>query len=377
MIWLAIAALRQRLMRNALAGISVAIAVAVVTVTAALIFHLETIVAVVPKDQLSTFPLFENAELPIKMVDAALQVPGVKRVLKRQVGFGGNDGAHYHFLVACEEEGYLDVHGPEGWFIASSEVRERWKQERDGAIVHASTMQKMGWHVGDAVTLRTVEGDLPVRVSGEAIGESPGNVLIHRAYIDEQRRKAGRPSGTVNAVVTQIDDPSRAAEIAPLLDQKWAEEGAATFSMSRIEQFRMQAGAESPLVGFLVRISIVVVLVTMLITITTLVMALRERRLELATLRAIGFKRGKVVRLIVAEMVFLCLVAGLLGAGIPFALYHTHGLQMGRHFFNHVRVEPLAFGMGVGLSAGLGLFSSLIPALLTARLNPLEMMRGE
>lgn len=87
---------------------------------------------------------------------------------------------------------------------------------------------------------------------------------------------------------------------------------------------------------------------------------LRRRRMRLTTLMAVGATDGQVLSMLLLEIGVLLLGAGILGAGLGFALARILTAQMGTVF----TVEPRHLFGGMALCAAAVLVSALIPMLL-------------
>ncbi len=109
----------------------------------------------------------------------------------------------------------------------------------------------------------------------------------------------------------------------------------------------------------------------------TMVMTVFERTQEIGVLRALGWKRRRVLAMILGEAVCL----GLLGAvmGMVLALIGMHGIMLiptARGFIEPTVPPPvLAFGLIIGLA--LSVLGGVYPAVRAAALDPSEAIRHE
>jgi putative ABC transport system permease protein len=135
--------------------------------------------------------------------------------------------------------------------------------------------------------------------------------------------------------------------------------------MHALDQFR----------AFSFGVAVVVILVGALVVFVTMMGSVNERTREIGIFRALGFRRGHVVGLILMEAAAVSLLAGLLGylAGmgatrliLPFlAEEHPH----------LVWSLPLA-GSSLLLALVVGALASFYPALHASRMDPTEALRA-
>lgn len=124
-------------------------------------------------------------------------------------------------------------------------------------------------------------------------------------------------------------------------------------------------------------VSTVALLVGAIGTLNTMSMSVFERRREIAVLRALGWRKSRVVRMILGEAVVLALagaVVGTVGAwGWLQAL--TRWTAAGRLVSGQIAPSVVLHALAVAVL--IGLFGGLYPSILAARVAPAEGMRYE
>ncbi len=127
--------------------------------------------------------------------------------------------------------------------------------------------------------------------------------------------------------------------------------------------------------AFSLGVAAVVILVGALVVFVTMMGSVNERTREIGIFRALGFRRGHVVGLILMEASAVSLLAGGLGylAGmgttrliLPF-LADSHP---------HLTWSPLLAGGALLLALSVGTLASLYPALHASRMDPTEALRA-
>jgi len=133
-------------------------------------------------------------------------------------------------------------------------------------------------------------------------------------------------------------------------------------------------------------ILVVVVIIVAVGVLNTVLMAVLERRREYGLLKAIGTRAGRIVRLVVLEVLILSAAAMVLGAGIGLgvnAVLAGHGISLGSEFtyggmvFDTMRSEInlRSFAIPAVTVFVAAVLVSLFPALKASRTEPAQTMR--
>jgi putative ABC transport system permease protein len=109
----------------------------------------------------------------------------------------------------------------------------------------------------------------------------------------------------------------------------------------------------------------------------TMIMAVFERTREFGILRAVGWRGSRIVRLVVTEALFLCLVAAV--AGTILGVLATRAVMQIEEVQGLLEPQyaPAVFVRAVLIAAGVGLVGALYPAFRAVRLSPMEALRHE
>ncbi len=221
--------------------------------------------------------------------------------------------------------------------------------------------------VGDTVTL----GDTRYRVTGIyehnlAFYEMGGVVSLRDA-----QNYMGRPR-KVTLFLVGLNDPAQAEAVAAEINAAYPEVHA-SLSGSFAEQLPDLQNVEAMSGG----ISLMAILVGGVGVMNTMLMAVLERTREIGTLRALGWRRRRVLGLIMREALALGLLGGVSGIAIALALAAGLGLipTYGNLLEFHWGAEPIARAIAVAVA--LGVVGGLYPALRATRLQPVEALRYE
>ena len=122
-------------------------------------------------------------------------------------------------------------------------------------------------------------------------------------------------------------------------------------------------------------VSLISVVVGGLGVLNTMLMSVSERTREIGTLRAVGWSRGQVLRLILGEGILISVIGGCVGV-----LMGTFGAETLIHWAPRgldTRYSVLLITQGFLIALALGFFGALYPALQASRLSPIEALKYE
>ena len=319
--------------------------------------------------------------LPFADLQEIRSVPGVTDATWL-TWFGGyyQEAKNFVFAIPIDAETYFNVH--KGELVVSDEAMKAYRSSRSAALVNVALMKKFGWKVGDKIPLHStiwtqkngsldwtfdIVGAFDVKDRTQASAQA-FTVFFHYDLFDEGRSFG---KGTVGWVEERIDNPANGAAIAGKIDALFANspnetktQPANDFAMTFIKQIGD--------IGFVLRAILGAVFFTLLfLTGNTMMQSVRERIPELAVLKTLGFTDGKVLALVIAESLLLCLFAAVIGLGLSYATLPIIGQAL-----QGVQLDPVALIPGIGAAVLLALIVGLPPALRAMRLNIVDALSG-
>jgi putative ABC transport system permease protein len=250
-----------------------------------------------------------------------------------------------------------------------------WRADRTSCLVGKMTADRYGLKIGDRMqfTGQIYPCDLELKVAGVYHGTADDrNVMFHQKYLDEA---LGNP-GTVGTWWVR----AASIEEAPYVTERINKAFANTSAEVRAESERafvlgfvsMWANIKTLIGG----ISVVVVFALILVTVSTMSMAIRERFRELAILKAIGFRRRELFVLILAESFGLALAGAIIGAGGAWVLFHNLNInQLTSGIFLMFEVTPQMMGLAFAVAALLGLLAAVLPMINVARTSVVQGLK--
>ncbi|MBE0598396.1 MAG: ABC transporter permease [Desulfuromonadales bacterium] len=246
-------------------------------------------------------------------------------------------------------------------------VRGRALQGDDEVVAGISVARRLGLGVGSEVDL---QGE-PFAVTGileETSSQDDDLLIISLAAAQRLLGKAGTVSLVeVAALCGDCPVEEMVEQIAAVLP------GVKVGAIQQVVKTRMHALEQFRLLAF--GVAAVVILIGALVVFVTMMGAVNERTREIGIFRALGFRRGHVVWLILMEATWVSLLSGVLGylagMGATWAILPW----LAEHHPQLVWSFPLAGG-SILLALVVGTLASLYPALHASRLDPTEALRA-
>ncbi len=320
--------------------------------------------------------------MPKHYVDQVRLVPGVKQAAF-MIWFGGKNPKkpdEFFASMAVDPPSTLEVFDE---VVLPPEQKQKWLEDRKGAIIGDVLARKLGLKVGDKFTLQgsIYPGDWEYNIDGiyTATRKSMdrSSFFFHYNYLNESLPESRRDQ--IGWIASRVDDPGRGPEVSAAIDKIFDEKDIQTATMSERAMNLSFMGMISAMLKALDIISIIILLIMMMILGNTIAMGVRERTREYGVLRALGFSPGAVGFFVVGEAGAIGLLSGVIGLALSVPIVE---LGMGRFleenmgsWFPYFRIAPLTYVMGLVLALGLALVASILPARRAAGLQVTEALR--
>jgi putative ABC transport system permease protein len=312
--------------------------------------------------------------LPARQLPIIERIPGVESVTPF-TWFGGkykNEEGMTFAQFAMDAKKLRKVFGEAKM---SEEEYVAFENQRNACIIGRITAEKYRLKRGDRITLESTV--YPVTMDFQIVGIYSGtvddrNMLFHQEYLDEA---SGLP-GMVGMWWMKVTS----AEAMPKVIQRINDTFANTSAEVRAESERAFQLSFISMWGniriLVTSVSSVVVFTLVLVSASTMSMAIRERFRELAILKALGFRRRELFAFILAESFGLAAVGGLIGIGSAYLLY-TYGdiSKLTSGVFVVFEVTPRILAFASLVAASLGILASLLPSLAAARMSVVEGLK--
>jgi hypothetical protein len=379
LVW---ASIRHRALRSLTAITAMAIAMGVMTVTVAGLRRADLLSADTPDTKSLTSA---NVWLPVHLSYAARlgQLPGVVGVeyWDLHVALDATpDRARLGNLVRASD-GYFPLSAP-GMTRLSQEAEARWRSDKQGMVSSASVAARMGWKEGQLVSLawRNVysgqDYQSPFHFLGTYQGALPDALVVHYDYLDQLLAPEDRGQVFMMDVVRAKGSEDSADQAITGFMKETPDP---LIAGSSREWTASELAGELSTTSTLEGVSAVLLAITWAIVGTAVSMSLRERRVEIGTLRGLGFARGRVFTLILLESATVALAAFVMGVLLPATILALsgQGFDLGPDLLTHIRPGPVEVLFAGAVAVLLSLTISFWPAVSASRQDIVNTLRED
>ncbi|MBP0619702.1 ABC transporter permease [Cupriavidus consociatus] len=319
------------------------------------------------------FPLPLSYEGRIRGVDGVTMVA-------RSNWFGGvyRDPKNF-FAQFAVSDNYLDLY-PE--FIVPEQQRADYRRDRKGALVGRQLADQFGFKIGDVIPIKGTiyPGTWEFVVRGIMDGRDESiitkQMVFHWEYLNETiRKKTPRQADQVGVFVLGVDNPDNTAAISRNVDAVFRNSLAETLTETE-QAFQLGFVAMSNQIIAAIRlVSYVVILIIMAVMANAMAMSARERTVEYATLKALGFGPGFLALLVFGESLAICVAGGALGmlATPPMAAAFKQAVG---GVFPVFTVSPETMRAQAACALAVGIAAGIVPAVQAARVRIVEGLRA-
>lgn len=317
--------------------------------------------------------------LPVSYENRIRGVDGVTLVA-RSNWFGGIYREPKNFFAQfAVSDNYLDLY-PE--FILSAQQRADYARDRKGCLIGRQLANQFGFKVGDVIPIKGTiyPGTWDFVVRGILDGRDESTItrqlIFHWDYLNERVRKTTpRQADQVGVYVFGIARPDDAAAISRSVDALFRNSLAETLTETE-QAFQLGFVAMSNQIIAAIRVvSYVVIVIIMAVMANAMAMSARERTVEYATLKALGFGPGFLAALVFGESLVIAAIGGSLGMLAMPPAAHLFKQATGGVFpvFN---VSAQTFALQAACSLAVGVAAALMPAWQAARVRVVEGLRA-
>ena len=306
----------------------------------------------------------KSSDMGLTSIDARVGqwvagIPSVDQVSGVLFGVVSVPGSPYFLAWGIDPNGYAIRH-----YAITEGERLRLPREILLGKVAAKNMKKK---IGDVIA---ISGNT-FRVVGiyeTGVGYEDGSGVIS---LDEAQKIFKKPN-QVSFFFVKMRDLGQADAVKQLIEARFPQ-----VTVSKSTEFAEKTNDMRTFRTMADSLSFLSILIGGVGIMNAMLMSVFERTREIGTLRALGWRRRRVIGMIVRESLVLSMISGVVGIvlGIGLGTLITYEPTMGAFLKGSYSVQLLAQAMGVALI--LGVIGALYPAWRAANLSPIEALRYE
>jgi putative ABC transport system permease protein len=273
--------------------------------------------------------------------------------------------SHQGFGLATRPDNLISMHT--GLDKLDPAAVEALKREKTGAIMSADVMQQMGWRIGQQFTVLSSshpDKDLRFKIVGVLpAGDYARNFFFREDYFEEGTGN----KETVNCVWLRTRDADAARRVAGQIQEQFQRqqpELKVETESAGVARFASRGQAILSIIELVVSILVIDMVIVLSNSISV---ATRERKVEMAVLKVLGFEPTAIMVMVIGEATLIGAVSGLFGASLAWlsSTLAVSGVlpssNLTRIFFMFpIQIETLFWGVVMG--AFVGFTGSVIPA---------------
>ena len=292
-------------------------------------------------------------------------LPGVDQMTGMVYTLAATEGMPYFIVFGYDTDGFAIEH----FKIVEGEGLTKQASQRGGKplILGKTAANDLDKEVGDTIRLyETTYRVIGIYETGTPIEDGSAVVTIEDAQVLSKHPRQ------VNAFLIKLRARDDAERVRQRIEQRF-DDLTATLSSDFADDQQTLAYID----GFTWAVSFLAVLIGGVGVMNTLLMSIFERTREFGTLRAIGWRPVRILRMVLGEALTLCGSGGVLGAGLGVTVvWAVKQLPLASSFLASSFSAEL-FAQGIGVALALGLVGGVYPAWRASRLPPAEAMRAE
>ncbi len=297
--------------------------------------------------------------------EAIARLPEVEEVAGMTIAFVPMPDIPYFVLFGHDPEGFAIGHFQ---IVAGEMLTVRAPAGRGKPILLGCTAaDNLGKGVGDTLRVRgSAYRVVGIYETGTAF-EDGGAVVT----LDEAQALLKQPR-QVTVYLLRLKDIGQLEAARRRIEHRFPD-----LSVSRTSEVADRMGAMALVRVFVWGLSLITVLVGGVGMMNTMIMSVVERTREIGLLRALGWRRSRVLALILGESLALSVLGGLAGTILGVALVEALGHVPGVASLAPGVLTPSLVLRALAVALALGAVGGLYPAWRAARLVPLEALRYE
>jgi putative ABC transport system permease protein len=243
-----------------------------------------------------------------------------------------------------------------------------YSNEANEIIIGKSAAERSNKTIGDTISISNQTFKV-VGIYETGNFQDDGGIVMSLDKLQNLTNNTGK----VSLILVKASNGTNSGKLATAIQEQYPDELTTSTSLSGMDRMNQGLDVINTAVW---AISLVAILVGGIIVVITMLKAVSERTREIGVLRAIGWTRQRIIKMIIGESILLSLIAIVVGliAGIGIVeILGSTGMIPGLMPSFSVSL----FVKGIGVALLLGIIGGIYPAYRASRLEPTEALRYE
>ena len=323
-------------------------------------------------------------DLPLSYERKIAEIPGVRDVTSLR-WFGGTykdtrDPRNNFAQFGIEPTHLFNVY-PE--FSMPQPQIAAFEQQKTACIASRALATKLGWKIGERVTLSGTMTPATLELKLVGIFDDPGDTEVlyfNRDYLQDSLPTADPRRDMVQQYYVETASKNDVTGVASAIDATFADSPAPTRTESEHAFMLSFVSFLGNVKLFLLAIGGAVTFTILLVSANTVSMSVRERVREVGILKTLGFSSSEVLGMILSESAFIGLVGGIVGCAIAvvLSLVIAQAAHHGSAYVQSLRsfsLTPLSAFLTIVAALAISAVSALVPAVSAARAPIVESLK--
>lgn len=259
---------------------------------------------------------------------------------------------------------------PEERFIKyyqNERLKGRLIEKDDEIMLGTISVTNLNKKIGDEIEFLNSKFRVVGIYETNTIWENAGCIISERVL-----QKAWAMGDSANLAFIYLNDPQKWKDVADTIIKKFPD-----LMAIRTDDFSSAFGKQFEYTNWISNvISIIAIIIGCICVLNTMLMSISERVREIGTLRAVGWSRLMVFKLIFSEGILLSLFGGILGI-ILGVLGSQVIVELSPERFLLAQYPPDLLLKAMAIAIILGFIGALYPAYKSSKLSPIEALQYE
>jgi putative ABC transport system permease protein len=312
--------------------------------------------------------------LPYSHEEKIRQVPGVVETAKLQwIGAYYKDSRNFFANFAVDADKMKAL-----WtdYVIDPAQFEAFKADRQGCLVGPELLKRFGWKVGQKIVLKGTIFPFDPELTIRGIYLHPVNTSALYFHMEYLREAGLQGRGLVGTVWIRVADTRKMAAISQQIDEMFKNSEFPTETFTEKEFQKNFISMMGNIKLLFTSVSLCAIFMVILLAAITMSMSARERVTEIAVLKAIGYRPGLVLGLMLVEFILLTLIGGIAGTLAAKGFYQVFDMaKQTAGFLAGFKVHWQTVALCMGASGLVGMIAGGYPAYRAANLSVVDGLR--